>query len=158
RGSVAVSSHPGRGTTFTIRLPLTVAVIDGFGVTVADETYVIPLDAIVECAEMPADISGDACGVLNVRGEPVPYLRLRHLFGFDASQSARENVVVVQHGDGRAAVVVDALLGGSPTVMKPLGGLLRSVPAVTGSSILGNGRVALVLDVHEVVRRAAETN
>ena len=87
-------------------------------------------------------------------GEPVPYLRLRHLFTLTSARPARENVVIVQHEEGRAGVVVDVLLGDSPTVMKPLGGLLRSVPAVTGSSILGNGRVALVLDAHEVVRRA----
>ena len=171
RGSVAVASQPGHGTTFTIRLPLTVAVIDGFGVVVGDETYVIPLDAIVECAAMPAGYDDDACGVINVRGEAVPYLRLRHLFSECGGNAAafkpaltrrtptsRENVVIVQHGDGRAAVVVDSLLGASPTVMKPLGGLLRDIPAVTGSSILGNGRVALVLDAHEVVRRAATTN
>jgi two-component system, chemotaxis family, sensor kinase CheA len=157
RGSVSVASEPGRGTTFIIRLPLTVAVIDGFAVMVGDETYVIPLDAIVECAEMPAGGDDDACGVINVRGQAVPYLRLRHLFGLTAA-TPRENVVIVHHGDGRAAVVVDALLGASPTVMKPLGGPLRDIPAVTGSSILGNGRVALVLDAHEVVRRAAQTN
>ena len=154
RGTVTVASEIGRGTTFTIRLPLTVAVIDGFGVAVGDETYVIPLDAIVECTEMPEGSDDDPCGVLNVRGEPVPYLRLRHLFALTSPRPARENVVVVQHEEGRAGVVVDVLLGDSPTVMKPLGGLLRSVPAVTGSSILGNGRVALVLDAHEVVRRA----
>jgi len=106
---------------------------------------------------MPGQSADDATGVLTVRGAPGPSIRMRHLFGFTYAQSSRENVVVVQHGDGRAAVVVDDLLGDSPTVMKPLGGFLRSVPAVTGSSILGNGRVALVLDVHEVVRRAAET-
>lgn len=154
RGTVTVASELGRGTTFTIRLPLTVAVIDGFGVAVGDETYVIPLNAIVECTEMPAGSDDEPCGVLNVRGEPVPYLRLRHLFALTSPRPSRENVVVVQHEDGRAGVVVDVLLGDGPTVMKPLGGLLRSVPAVTGSSILGNGRVALVLDAHEVVRRA----
>lgn len=162
RGSISVASQPGEGTTFTIRLPLTVAVIDGFGVAVGDETYVIPIDAIIECTEMPAGTDDDPCGVLNVRGEPLPYLRLRHLFGLGsaavpAALHRRENVVVVQHENGRAGVVVDELLGGSPTVMKPLGSLFRGVPGISGSSILGNGRVALVLDAHEVVRRAAET-
>jgi two-component system chemotaxis sensor kinase CheA len=106
---------------------------------------------------MASGADDDPCGVLNVRGEALPYLRLRHLFGLGSERPSRENVVVVQHENGRAGVVVDALLGGSPTVMKPLGGLFRSIPGVSGSSILGNGRVALVLDAHEVVRRAAET-
>ena len=155
RGSVSVASELGRGTTFTIRLPLTVAVIDGFGVAAGGESYVIPLEAIVECSEMPQN-GDEPCGVLNVRGEPVPFLRLRNLFGLSGTRAARENVVIVQVDDSRAGVVVDELLGDAPTVLKPLGGLLRNVPAVTGSSILGNGRVALVLDAREVVRRASE--
>jgi len=153
RGTVSVASEVGRGTTFIIRLPLTVAVIDGFVVAAAGETYVIPMDVIVECTGMPGDDDAP-CGVLNVRGEAVPYLRLRHLFDLDGPRGQRENVVIVQTIEGRAGVVVDELLGGSPTVVKPLGGMLRRLPAVTGSSILGNGRVALVLDAHEVVRRA----
>jgi two-component system chemotaxis sensor kinase CheA len=156
RGSISVSAEPGAGTTFTIRLPLTVAVIDGFGVAVGGETYVLPVDTIIECTEMPAGSGEELRGVLDMRGQALPYLRLRNLFAIDGARPARENVVVVQHGEGLAGIVVDELLGGSPTVMKPLSGLLRGVPGIAGSSILGNGRVALVLDTHEVVRRAAE--
>lgn len=157
RGTISVASEAGAGTTFTIRLPLTVTVLEGFGMTVGDETYVIPIDAIVECAALPPDAAEDAVGVLNVRGEALPFLRLRHLFGLTTSAPSRENVVVIQHDQGRAGIVVDTLLGSSETVMKPLGGLLRQLPGVAGSSILGNGRVALVLDASEVVRRAAES-
>jgi two-component system, chemotaxis family, sensor kinase CheA len=157
RGTISVASEAGAGTTFTIRLPLTVTVLEGFGVTVGDETYVIPIDAIVECAALPPDAADDAVGVLNIRGEALPFLRLRSLFGLTTSAPPRENVVVIQHDQGRAGIVVDTLLGSSETVMKPLGGLLRQLPGVAGSSILGNGRVALVLDASEVVRRAAES-
>ena len=157
RGTISVASEAGAGTTFTIRLPLTVTVLEGFGMTVGDETYVIPIDAIVECAALPPDAANDAVGVLNVRGEALPFLRLRSLFGLTTSAPTRENVVVIQHDQGRAGIVVDTLLGSSETVMKPLGGLLRQLPGVAGSSILGNGRVALVLDASEVVRRAAES-
>jgi two-component system, chemotaxis family, sensor kinase CheA len=158
RGSISVASEAGAGTTFTMRLPLTVTVLEGFGMTVGDETYVIPIDAVVECAALPPDASDGAVGVLNVRGEALPFLRLRQLFDLPALAEAwRENVVIIQHDQGRAGIVVDTLLGSSETVMKPLGGLLRQLPGVAGSSILGNGRVALVLDASEVVRRAAES-
>ena len=156
RGTVAIDSQPGGGTTIDIRLPLTVAVIDGFAVGVCDETYVIPIDTIVECTEMTAD--GDReVGVINLRGEPLPFVRLRSIFGFDAADGARENVVVVEHSHGRAGIVVDRLFGSSQVVMKPLGRFLKQVPGVAGSSILGNGRVALILDIQEVIRRAAES-
>ena len=160
RGTISIISLPGAGTKITMRLPLTVTVLEGFAMTVGDETYVIPIDAVVECTALPPDAADDAVGVLNVRGEALPFLRLRNLFGLDAQAvpfAARENVVVIQHELGRAGIVVDTLLGSSETVMKPLGGLLRQLPGVAGSSILGNGRVALVLDASEVVRRAAES-
>lgn len=157
RGTISVASQSGAGTSITIRLPLTVTVLEGFAMTVGDETYVIPIDAVVECAALPIDTPDDAVGVLNVRGEAVPFLRLRSLFELDTLTPPRENVVVIQHEQGRAGIVVDTLLGSSETVMKPLGGLLRQLPGVAGSSILGNGRVALVLDASEVVRRASES-
>jgi len=159
RGTISVASEAGAGTTFTIRLPLTVTVLEGFAMMVGDQTYVIPIDTVVECAALPPGAPEDAVGVLNVRGEALPFLRLRHLFDLPAlTARARENVVVIQHDQGRAGIVVDTLLGSSETVMKPLGGLLRQLPGVAGSSILGNGRVALVLDASEVVRRAAESH
>jgi two-component system, chemotaxis family, sensor kinase CheA len=157
RGTIAIASQPGAGTAITMRLPLTVTVLEGFAMTVGDETYVIPIDAVVECTALPPDAADDAVGVLNVRGEALPFLRLRNLFGLGLTPPSRENVVVIQHEQGRAGIVVDTLLGSSETVMKPLGGLLRQLPGVAGSSILGNGRVALVLDASEVVRRAAES-
>jgi two-component system chemotaxis sensor kinase CheA len=156
RGTLTIDSLPGTGTTIDIRLPLTVAVIDGFAVGVRDETYVIPIDTIVECTEMTAE--GDhEVGVINLRGEPLPFVRLRSIFGFDAAEGGRENVVVVEHQHGRAGIVVDRLFGSSQVVMKPLGRFLKQVPGVAGSSILGNGRVALILDIQEVIRRAADS-
>jgi two-component system chemotaxis sensor kinase CheA len=157
RGTIAIASQPGVGTSVTIRLPLTVTVLEGFAMTVGDETYVIPIDTVVECTALPPDAADDAVGVLNIRGEALPFLRLRNLFSLDTQTPSRENVVVIQHEQGRAGIVVDTLLGSSETVMKPLGGLLRQLPGVAGSSILGDGRVALVLDASEVVRRAAES-
>jgi two-component system chemotaxis sensor kinase CheA len=153
RGTLSIDSESGTGTTINIRLPLTVAVIDGFAVGVCHETYIIPIDAIVECTEMTAEEEREV-GVINLRGEPLPFVRLRSIFGFDTADATRENVVVVEHPHGRAGIVVDRLFGSSQVVMKPLGRFLKQVPGVAGSSILGNGRVALILDIPEIIRRA----
>ncbi|MFO0582415.1 MAG: chemotaxis protein CheA [Anaeromyxobacter sp.] len=155
RGSVGVSSAPGQGTTISMRVPLTLAIIQGFRVRISDQTYILPLDAVVECLELPA--GGDAnavTGVMNVRGKPLAYLRLRAMFGVPARAGARENIVVIRHGGHTAGLAVDALLGESSTVIKPLGALFRNLPGVAGSSILGDGRVALILDVGGLVREA----
>jgi two-component system chemotaxis sensor kinase CheA len=156
RGTLNIQSEPGTGVTFDIRLPLTVAVIEGFAVGVSGETYIIPIDRVVECTEMQV-VTGDATGILDLRGEPLPFLRIQRVFGLEPSPHARENVVVVEHdGRGRAGIVVDTLIGSSQVVMKPMGRFLRHVPGVAGSSILGNGRVALILDVQEIVRQASD--
>jgi two-component system, chemotaxis family, sensor kinase CheA len=156
RGSIAVESRLGHGTTISLRVPLTLAIIDGFQVGAGDQTYVVPLDAIVECLELPRE-SGDrgaACGVINVRGQAVPFLRLGDLFGSPVETTGRENVVVVRHDDRLAGIAVDALHGQSQTVIKPLSKMFRGVAGVSGSTILGNGRVALILDVPALLREA----
>jgi two-component system chemotaxis sensor kinase CheA len=161
RGSVSIESAPGKGTTVTIRVPLTLAIIQGFKVGVAGEIYILPLDAVVECIELPAGDTAAAAafGIVKLRGKPLPYLRLRRLFATGGDAPARENVVVVQHGAHTAGIAVDALHGESSTVIKPLGTMFKGLPGVAGSSILGNGRVALILDVpgllRETLRRAS---
>jgi two-component system chemotaxis sensor kinase CheA len=161
RGSVSLESEEGRGTTVTIRVPLTLAIIQGFKVGVGDEVYILPLDAVIECVDLPREetAAGAPFGVLSLRGKPLPYLRLRRHFGTAGEPPVRENVVVVRHGAHLAGIAVEALHGESSTVIKPLGGMLRGIPGVAGSSILGNGRVALILDVggllRETLRRAA---
>ena len=155
RGSVGISSSKGRGTTVSIRLPLTLAIIDGFLVEAGGATYVIPLDMIVECVELPADRPGD--NYLNVRCKLLPYLRLRDLFGLAGDRPVRESVVVVRYGQLRAGIVVDRLLGEAQTVIKPLGRLFGGLKGISGSSILGTGEVALILDVAALVQRAAST-
>jgi len=161
RGSATVESEPGRGTRITIRVPLTLAIIQGFRVGVAGETFILPLDAVVECLELPVEETrgSGGTGVINVRGKPLPYLRLREHFRVGGGRPPRENVVVVQHGASTAGVAVDELHGESSTVIKPLGTMFKGIPGVAGSSILGNGRVALILDVagilRETLKRAA---
>jgi len=159
RGSVGIESREGSGTTVTIRLPLTLAIIDGFAVGAAGETYVLPMDAVVECLEL-AGAGGrsqeEESGVMDLRGHPLPFVRLRGLFGLGGEPPARESVVVVRHRDGLVGLAVDTLYGESQTVIKPLGALFRRLPSIAGSAIRGNGRVALILNVPGLVREALQ--
>jgi two-component system chemotaxis sensor kinase CheA len=156
RGTIVVESRPGAGTTISVRVPLTLAIIDGFQVGAGDQTYVVPLEAVVECIELPREATqrGAACGVINVRGDAVPFLRLGDMFGVAAGTRVRENVVIVRHGERLAGIAVDALHGQSQTVIKPLSKMFRGLPGIAGSTILGNGRVALILDVPALMREA----
>src|SRR5690242_7401067 len=154
-GTVQVESRKGQGTTFIIRLPLTLAIIDGFAVSVDAETYVVPLNAVKECLELPAEKHcSEGGGVLNLRGEALPYIRLRDLFGVGGRPPKRERILVVEHQGGRAGLAADELLGEQQAVIKPLGRLFQGISGVSGSTILGTGRVALILDVPAICREA----
>ncbi|HYI08736.1 MAG TPA: chemotaxis protein CheA [Thermoanaerobaculia bacterium] len=152
-GSVSVESEPGRGTTFRVRLPLTLAIVDGLGVGVGGETFVIPMEAVVEALHLPAgtvereEAGVGATGVLTHRGESIPFIRLRGRFTPGGGEAERENVVVVRYARGRAALVVDDLHGECHTVVKPLPKSLRGIPGLSGSAILPNGRIAFIVDV-----------
>lgn len=207
RGTVDIESREGVGTTMRIRLPLTLAIIDGFLVGVRGSSFVVPLDTVVECQELSAQESADSQGRdhLNLRGEVLPFIRLKQLFDvpnqvaafidanendtFDSDNSGsqlgsenviltaegaaalardpelafllhplqRENVVVVQYAGRRAGLVVDNLMGEFQTVIRPLGEVFGGLEGISGFTILGNGRVALILDVQGLVRRVAGT-
>jgi two-component system chemotaxis sensor kinase CheA len=158
RGSVEVWSREGLGTTFTIRLPLTLAVIQGFLVSSGGERYVVPLDAVQECLDLPGGGEERATGVLDLRGEPVPYLRLRHALGA-GGRAERESVVVVTgEGGDLAGLAVDAVLGERQVVIKPLDRSLHGVAGLAGCTILGDGQVALILDVPALLAGAARTS
>jgi len=153
RGMVHVETEPGAGSRFTIRLPLTLAIIDGFLTGVGKASYVIPLDMVIECIEL-AGTSGER-DYINLRGEVLPFVRLRELFEVSGERPTRENVVVVQYAGQKAGIVVDQLLGEFQTVIKPLGTLFRNMRGIGGSTILGSGEVALILDVQALVSRCA---
>jgi len=153
RGTVDVQSEPGEGSRFTIRLPLTLAIIDGFLTGVGKSSYVIPLDMVIECIELRE--TAEDRNYLNLRGEVLPFVRLREMFEVPGKAAGRENVVVVQYGGQKAGIVVDQLLGEFQTVIKPLGTLFRNVRGIAGSTILGTGEVALILDVQALVKRCS---
>lgn len=149
RGTVEVESTPGIGTTIRIRLPLTLAIIDGFLVAVGGAVFVVPLDLVEECVEItPADRS-DTGGrdFVNLRGQALPFVELHQLFDIGGPRSPRENVLVVRSAGRRIGLVVDNLIGEAQTVIKPLGSWFREVKGIGGSTILSDGRVALILDV-----------
>jgi len=151
RGTVSIKSAEGVGTTLTVRLPLTLAIINGFQISVADSIFVLPLDSIEECVEYS---SCDGHDYTSLRGEVLPFIQLGSLFGSKAPPPRRQSIVVVRYAGKRAGIVVDALLGEFQTVIKPLGKIFSRVECVSGSSILGTGDVALILDVPAIVERA----
>jgi two-component system chemotaxis sensor kinase CheA len=144
-GTIDIDSRPGLGTAVQIRLPLTLAIIEGFMVGVGGATFVIPLDRVVECVELPS--TSKYRDFMDLRGEVLPLARLWSVFSVPGERSRRESVVVVEHAGAKTGLVVDSLGGEFQTVIKPLGRMFAQAEGVSGSTILGNGAVALIIDV-----------
>jgi len=153
RGSIDIATEAGRGTEITLRLPLTLAIIEGLLVRVADARYVIPLTAVEECVELSAadDLRSKGRSFLNIRGDLVPFLRLRELFNEQGDPDAHQKVVIVSAGDARVGLVVDQIIGSHQTVIKSLSKLHADVASFSGATILGDGAVALILDVLNLI-------
>lgn len=156
RGTIEVASKPGIGTSVTLRLPLTLAIIDGLLVSVGDACFVLPLANTLECIELSeADIEhANGKHVANVRGEIVPYIRLRQYFNVCTERPPIEQIMIVETDEGRFGFVVDQVLGNCQTVIKSLGRFYKHVQIVSGATILGNGTVALILDPYRLVQEA----
>ncbi|WP_029894648.1 chemotaxis protein CheA [Desulfohalovibrio reitneri] len=158
RAVVEVDSVPGRGTAISIRLPLTLAIIDGLQVRVGGEHYVIPLALVEECVELQAQqVSGGANKrIIDLRGEIVPYVMVREWFEVPGNPPPIEQVVVTSTEWGRVGLVVDSVIGEHQTVIKSLGRVYRDVEGLSGATIRGDGSLALILDVPRLVRSAAQ--
>ena len=159
RGSVTISSEAGQGSHIDLRLPLTLAIIDGFLIAVGPSKFIFPLDAVVEVienrvTETALDTNGRS--VVELRGQVLPVVSLRSLYALDSPEPERCSVVVIQSGGRRYGVMVDQLLGQHQTVIKPLGRMFRSLRGMSGSSILGNGEVALIFDVGSLCQLAEQ--
>ncbi|MGV7186149.1 chemotaxis protein CheA [Xanthomonas axonopodis] len=150
RGTVEIDSAAGAGTTISVRLPLTLAIINGFQVGVGKSVFVVPLDVVEECVEFTPDYASD---YIDLRGSVLPYVRLRELFALGGKTPSRESIVVIRQGAQRFGLVVDTLLGEWQTVIKPLSKVFAQVKGISGSSILGSGDVALILDVPSLIQQ-----
>lgn len=158
QGGIDIESEFGVGTLLRIRLPLTLAIIDGFHVSARNTQFIIPQTTVLECMDLallPA-VKGRNC--VNLRGEAVPYIRLSDIFSLaaplQALDEAREKLVVVQFGGDRAGIVVEHLFGEVQTVVKPLSPIFQSLKGVGGSSLLGSGDIAFILDIPQLIELA----
>ncbi len=160
RGKIELSSLPNQGAKLTLQLPLTLAIIDGLLVRVGDARYVLPLSAVEECVELPAEDEQRSrrCSFLNIRGELVPFLRLRELFAANAPADRYQKIVVVSAGELKTGLVVDQVIGNHQTVIKSLSKLHAGIEMFSGATILGDGALALILDIPHLVQfgQAAE--
>jgi two-component system chemotaxis sensor kinase CheA len=156
RGTIEVTSERGKGTCTTLRLPLTLAIIDGLLVSVGDALYVLPLASTLECIELTSEDIARANGkhLINVRDEVIPYIRLRECFNKSGERPKIEQIMVVETGEGHYGFVVDQVLGDCQTVIKNLGRFYRHVQFISGATILGNGNVALILDPQRLMQEA----
>ncbi len=153
RGSIVVKSVSGQGSTITLRIPLTLAIIEGLLVRVGEGRYVIPLAAVEECLELSLeeDLRSRGRSIITLRERLVPFLRLRDLFATGTKPDTYQKIVVVGTGAERVGLVVDQIIGNHQTVIKAMSPLHRNVAAFAGATILGDGSVALILDIAQLI-------
>jgi two-component system chemotaxis sensor kinase CheA len=153
-GSIYISSTKGKGTSIMLKLPLTLVIIDGFLTRIGEEHFIFPLSLVEECVELTRDGSQTTDGrhLANVRGHLVPYIRLREHFLAASESPDLEQIVITNVDNRRIGMVVDTVVGEQQTVIKSLGPFYQNVDGISGATILGNGTVALILDVPKLVR------
>ncbi len=156
RGNVSIQSRKGQGTTITIKLPLTLAIIEGLQIEVGREFYVMPLSLVEECVELVrSELRNSNEQIVNLRGEIVPYIRLREWFEVPGESPPIEQIVVVRVGGSRVGIVVDNVIGEHQTVIKSLGKVYKNVQGISGATIKGDGTMALILDVPQLIQSVA---
>ncbi|MDA9509350.1 chemotaxis protein CheA [Bradyrhizobium sp. CCBAU 11386] len=155
RGTIDLSTRPGQGTTVTLRLPLTLAIIEGLLIRVGEGRYIIPLSAVEECVELTAeDERSRGRNFLNVRGNLVPFLRLREIMSSSGLPDRHQKTIIISTGESRVGLVADQIIGNHQTVIKSLSKLHSDVTIFSGATILGDGTAALILDVAQLVALA----
>ena len=153
RGNIEIDSAEGKGTTIILKLPLTLAIIDGLLVTIGKGHFVLPLASVEECVELPRDTTGMDKGrhILNVRGEIVPYILLRDEYEVQEERPEIEQVVIMETNGKRIGFVVDDVIGGHQTVIKNMSTVFKEARDISGATILGDGTVALIVDVNKTL-------
>lgn len=155
RGSIDLSTRPGQGTSVTLRLPLTLAIIEGLLIRVGEGRYIIPLSAVEECIELTAeDERSRGRNFLNVRGNLVPFLRLREIMSSSGTPDRHQKTIIISTGETHVGLVADQIIGNHQTVIKSLSKLHSDVTIFSGATILGDGTAALILDVAQLVALA----
>lgn len=154
RGKIDVTSIEGQGTCFQLRLPLSLALIDGFMVGAGNNYFILPMELVDETIDLPAEVSAalKQRGYLNIRGEALPCLDLRKIVGSSDCAPVSRFAVVVKHEGRKIGLAVDQLMGEVKAVVKPLGRLYRDTRIISGATILGDGAIALILDLPELLR------
>ncbi|MGC8490700.1 MAG: chemotaxis protein CheW [Syntrophobacteraceae bacterium] len=157
-GSIEIHSKKGAGTTFTLELPLTLAIIDGLLVKVGDAHFVLPLSFVEECVELQKRDKGTKDGrqLAFIRQKIVPYLRLRDRFSIPGAPPPIEQIVITETLDGKVGIVVDKVVGQHQTVIKNLTKIYRNVTGISGTTILGDGTVALIVDIPKMINSFAQ--
>ena len=150
RGRVSLESVPGGGTTVSVRIPLTLAIIDGLQVQVGDSYFIMPLSAVEECVELIRK-EKDRAAFINLRGQMVPYVSLRSSFDIPGQTPDIEQVVVCNSQGSRVGIVVDRVIGEHQTVIKSLGKVYQDVRGISGATIKGDGSMALILDIAALI-------
>jgi two-component system chemotaxis sensor kinase CheA len=152
RGSIDISTAPGKGTTVTLCLPLTLAIIEGLLIRVGEGRYIVPLSAVEECAELSAaDERARGRDFLNMRGDLVPFLRLRQMFDAAGEPDRHQKIIIASSGEARVGLIVDQIIGSHQSVIKSLSKLHSEVTMFSGATILGDGSAALILDVAQLI-------
>jgi two-component system chemotaxis sensor kinase CheA len=156
RGTVVIASEEGRSTTISLSLPLTLAIIEGLLVQVSNSRLIFPMFAVTENVELQASErrQKNCRNVISVRGELIPYVDLRALFQMEGDRPEIEKIVIVEHEEQRVGFVVDRVLGTHQTVLQPLGRFFRNVAVASGATIMGDGGVALILDIASTIKLA----
>ena len=149
-GTVSTTTETGKGTKFTLKLPLTLAIIEGILVKIGNASFVVPLSNVVECLEFERPENTKLCASVNIRNEVIPYIDLRTFFEIDDPLPAMEQIIIVNDQDSRIGLVIDKVIGNYQTVIKPLGRLYKNTFGFSGATILGDGSVALILDIYKL--------
>lgn len=155
-GTATIDSEAGRGSSFTLSLPLTLAIIDGLRIAVGNETFIVPLSTVESCLEIDPSEVDQRRRMINHRGSLLPFITLSTYLGIADNGESRKQMVIVETAKGALGILVDEVLGDHQTVIKNLGRLFRNQKAFSGATILGDGSISLILDVHALLAASEE--